>query len=134
MTLEHFQSLSSSKKPLQLTHHQLIYIAMENRIPIKQIVSIHNNQKSKLLDREQLCTLVSQNNQPSTKQKSIHTAPSTDKSLHIQQRICLNVEQIFSLAKNSDIKLHELTNCPIEHTDVNNTNKRSLLSKCIFYS
>ncbi len=132
MTLEHFQSLTSSKKPLQLTHNQLIYIAMENKTTIKHIVSIHNDQKSKLLDREQLCTLVSQNNQLNTMQKPIDIAPSIDKSLHIPQRVCLNVEQIFSLAKYSDVKLHQLTTCATEHNDVSRTERHSLLLECIF--
>jgi len=123
MPMEHLQSLSSSKKPFQLTYNQLITIAMENQIPIKQIVSIHNDQKLKMLDHEQICALVRQNDQLSTKENSIHIAPSIDKSLHIQQRVCLNVEQIFSLAKYSDIKLHQLATCAIEHSGVSRTNK-----------
>jgi hypothetical protein len=134
MPLEHLQSLSCSKKPFQLTHNQLISIAMENQIPIKQIISIHNDQKLKMLDHEQLCALLRQNNELSTKSKSIHIAPSIDKSLHIKQRVCLNVEQIFSLANYSDIKLHQLATCATEYSDVSKTNKYSLFMELYFYS
>jgi hypothetical protein len=108
MTLAHFQSLSSSKKPFQLTQDQLIYITAGNKIPIEQIISIHDDQKSKKLDREQLCSLISQNNYSS------HVIP---------HRICLNVEQIIVLAKYSDIKLDQLTTCTKEHANVSKTNQ-----------
>lgn len=118
MSLEHLQSLSSSQKPFQLTHNQLIYISMESKIPIKQVESIQNNQKSKVLDHEQLCILVNQNNEPNTMQNSIH----------IQQRIHLNVEQIFFLAKDSNIKLNQLRICASENMDV------SRLTNDLFYN
>ncbi|CAF2829869.1 unnamed protein product [Rotaria sp. Silwood2] len=119
MTLEHFCSLPSSKKPFQLTHNQLIHLAMENKTPIKQIVSIRNDQKSKIFDQAQLCNLINQNNRPSAIQKSTDLTQSTDdRSLRIQQYVYLTCEQIFSLAKFSNIKLDQLIICTKEHIDM----------------
>ncbi|CAF4805570.1 unnamed protein product [Rotaria sp. Silwood1] len=118
MTLEHFHSLSTSNKPLQLTHNQLIHLAMENKISVKQIVSIRNEEKSKVFDQKQLCSLINQNSQANTIQKSVDLTQSIDKSFHIQQYVYLTVEQIFSLVKSSNIKLDELTTCTTEHINM----------------
>ncbi|CAF3690242.1 unnamed protein product [Rotaria sordida] len=118
MSLEHFHSLPSSNKPFQLTHNQLIHLAMENKIPIKQLITIHNDQKSKIFDQKQLCALINQNSQPNMIQKSADLTQSIDKSFHIQQHVHLTVEQIFSLIKSSNIKLNQLTTCTTEHIDM----------------
>ncbi|CAF5130193.1 unnamed protein product, partial [Rotaria sp. Silwood1] len=118
MTLEHFHSLPTSNKPLQLTHNQLIHLAMENKISVKQIVSIRNEEKSKVFDQKQLCSLINQNSQANTIQKSVDLTQSIDKSFHIQQYVYLTVEQIFSLVKSSNIKLDELTTCTTEHINM----------------
>lgn len=124
MSLEYLHSLSSSSKTFELTQNQLNYIAMENKISIKTIESIQNNQKLKILDLEQLCTLIHQNNESKTMKETIQTTvKSTDKLHHNQQRIYLNVEQIFSLAKNSNIKLSQLKTCTSEHIDVSDAKK-----------
>jgi hypothetical protein len=125
MTLKHLQSLTSSKKPFQLTSNQLIHIAMENKIPIKQIMSLPNNQKLKILDHQQLCTLISQHGQSSPMQNSIHVT---------QQRVYLDVGQIFSLAKYSNTKFDQLTTCVTEQIDVSITIKSSFpLIFCLVY-
>lgn len=109
MTLEHFQSLPMSTKPFQLTYNQLIHIATENKIPIEQIISLRNSEKTNMLDRQQLCTLISQNN-----------IQSMDESHRIQQRVYLDVMQIFFLAYYSNIKLDQLINCATENIGVSN--------------
>lgn len=88
MSLEHFQSLTSWQKPFELTDDQLIYIAQENQIPIE---SIHRDKKSIILNQEQLCSL-------------------------IQQHRCLNVEQIFFLAKSSSLTLDQLVTCATQNS------------------
>ncbi|CAF2090381.1 unnamed protein product [Rotaria magnacalcarata] len=108
MPMEHFHSLSGSKEPFQLTHNQLIHIAIENKILLKEIISVTNNQKSKILDLKQLCAVISQHSQSSMMQESFD---------HIQQSVFLNVEQIFSLVKFSNIDLNQLTTCTTEYTD-----------------
>jgi hypothetical protein len=132
MTLEHLQSLPRSKKLLQLTHNQLIHIAMENKISIKQVISPGNSQKSNMLDRQQLCTLIRQNSQLTTLQNSVHTIQSIDESHDIQQRVYLNVTQIFSLVSYSNIKLDQLTTCATENIDVSNHSIQSLVKMSFF--
>ncbi|CAM4915049.1 unnamed protein product [Rotaria socialis] len=109
MSMEHFHSLSGSKESFQLTHNQLIHIAIENKILLKEIVSIPNNQKSKILDLKQLCAVISQHSQSSMMHKSFNR--------HIQQSVYLNVEQIFSLVKFSNIELSQLTTCTTGYID-----------------
>lgn len=109
MPLEHFHSLSSSKEPFRLTNDQLICLAIENQVPVKQILSISNDQKSKMLDHKQICCLISQHDQLRTIQQSMNQN---------QSNILLNTEQIFSLAKLSNITLEQMLRCNFEQNNV----------------
>jgi hypothetical protein len=126
MTLEHFQSIHPSENQLDLTRDQLIHITMENKI-----VSLRSDQKSNILDREQLCALINQNNQPILKQKPLRTTQSNDELSHMQQRVYLNVEQIFTLAKNSNITLDQMATCVTERANVSDTIQDSLSLTCV---
>ena len=134
MTLEHFYSLPSSNRPFGFTRNQLIYLTGENNTPIQQILSIHNDQTLKILDRKQICTLVSQSCQSRTIMENfIHHAQSIDESFHKQQQyVYLKVEQIFSLTKFSNIKLNHLRTCTTENSNVNKAVKESLLLNHVF--
>ena len=114
MTATHFQSLSSSGKPFQLTDGQLMFLAAENKISAQSILSILNDRKAKVMNQQQLCCLLNQHN-PSQF--------SNEQSHHLQKRVCLNVEQILILAKNSNIKSHQLVTCAEEDATVSINNK-----------
>ncbi|UJR22823.1 hypothetical protein I4U23_025853 [Adineta vaga] len=107
MPLEHFRTLFPSQEPFELSHKQLLQMAMENKIVPTEILSRDFVQKSILLDLAQLCSLISQNDLLLFLQNSINPIQSMEESNQRFQRIYLNVSQILSLSYHSNIDFNQ---------------------------
>lgn len=117
MTATHFQSLTSSDRPFQLTDDQLMFLAAENKLSVQSIISIDSDQKAKVLNQQQLCCLINQH--------------ILSQSHHLHQRVCLNVEQLLILATNSNIKSAQLMSCIEENTGVSVNEKIEVFCKSL---
>ncbi|CAF1222036.1 unnamed protein product [Adineta ricciae] len=108
MSLDYLRTLSPSEKPLQLSHYQFMQITSKNQITPTQILSYQHIAKPKVLSIAQFCSLISQHDQLISLQNGIN---------HALPRIYLNAHQMFSLIRQANISLEQLTICSTDLSD-----------------
>ncbi|CAF0929272.1 unnamed protein product, partial [Didymodactylos carnosus] len=108
MTLEHFKSLRGVKQQLFLSSIQIVQIAIENDISIKQLLSFPLVQRTRVMTHEQLCSIISKNHKPLLikRQDSIN-----------KQRLFLTIEQLLLLATRFHAKADDLMACTVQYNN-----------------